>query len=48
LRDYVRRSIKEFYNMGKGKDDILDILNSTGFGDKPWLNKNTEDKNVEN
>lgn len=47
LRDYARRSIKEFYNMGKGKDDILDILNSTGFGDKPWLNKNIEDKNVE-
>ena len=48
LRNYVRRSVKEFYNIGKGKDDILDILNSTGFGDKPWHNKNKEDKNVEN
>lgn len=37
LRDYVRRSIKEFYMIGKGKDDILEMLNSIGFGDKPWL-----------
>ncbi len=37
LRDYVIRSIKEFYNIGKSKDEILELLNSSGFGDRPWL-----------
>jgi len=36
LRSYVRRSIKEFYKIGKSKTEILDMLNSCGFGDKPW------------
>ena len=37
LRDYVRRSIKEFYKIGKGKEEILNMLNSLGFGDRSWL-----------
>lgn len=37
LRDFVRRSIKEFNKIGLDKKKILDILNSSGFGEKPWL-----------
>ncbi len=37
LRDYSIRSIKEFYNIGETKDEILELLNSCGFGDRPWL-----------
>lgn len=37
LRNYVRRSIKEFNKVGKSKGEILDMLNSCGFGDRPWL-----------
>lgn len=36
LRHYVRESIKEIYDMGKNKDNIFDLLNSSGFGDRPW------------
>lgn len=39
LRNYVIRSIKEFYKIGKNKDEILKLLNSSGFGDRPWLLK---------
>ena len=39
LRDYVIRSIKEFYNIGETKDEILKLLTSCGFGDRPWLQK---------
>jgi len=39
LRNYVIRSIKEFYNIGKSKKEILELLNSCGFGDRPWLQK---------
>jgi len=39
LRDYSIRSIKEFYNIGETKDEILELLNSCGFGDRPWLQK---------
>jgi hypothetical protein len=37
LRDYSIRSIKEFYNIGETKDEILELLNSCGFGDRSWL-----------
>ncbi len=39
LRDYAIRSIKEFYKIGEKKDEILKLLNSCGFGDRPWLRK---------
>jgi len=39
LRNYVIRSIKEFYKIGKSKEEILKLLNSIGFGDRPWLRK---------
>jgi len=31
LRHYVRESIKETYRLGKGKDEMLEFLNSCGF-----------------
>ena len=34
LRYYVRESIKEINKNGKKKEDILDFLNSHGFGTK--------------
>lgn len=34
LRHYVRESIKEIYRMNKNKDELLQILNSSGFGTK--------------
>lgn len=39
LRYYVRKSIKEIYKIGKNKDDLLDMLNSYGFGERPWRDK---------
>jgi hypothetical protein len=36
LRHYVRDSIKEFNKIGKSKDEILDLLDSLGFGEMPW------------
>jgi len=36
LRGYVRRSIKEFYKIGKSKQEVIEMLTSCGFGDKPW------------
>jgi hypothetical protein len=38
LREYVRQSIKEIYFIGKDKDEVIDILNSCGFGQQPWKN----------
>jgi hypothetical protein len=38
LRHYVRESIKEIYKIGKDKDEIFHLLNSSGFGDRPWRN----------
>lgn len=35
LRHYVRESIKEVNKIGKSKDELLDILNSCGFGKRP-------------
>jgi hypothetical protein len=39
LRHYIRESIKEINKVGKSKDELLDILNSCGFGDKELLKK---------
>lgn len=35
LRYYVRESIKEISRIDKKKDELLDILNSCGYGEKP-------------
>ncbi len=42
LRNYVIRSIKEFYKIGKSKDEILELLNSSGFGDRQWLKQKSQ------
>ena len=34
LHHYVRESIKEVYRIGKGKDELIDMLNSYGFGER--------------
>ena len=34
LRNYVRDSIKQIYKMGENKNEILDLLNSCGFGER--------------
>ncbi len=34
LRNYVRESIKKMYQMKRSKNDILDLLNSHGFGER--------------
>jgi hypothetical protein len=36
LRDYARRSIKELCASDKCKEDVLAILNSNGYGSKPF------------
>lgn len=36
LRQYVRESIKEMNYIGKSKDEILKMLNTYGFGERPW------------
>jgi len=36
LRHYVRESIKEINRIDKNKDGLLEILNSCGFGERPW------------
>jgi len=36
LRYYVRGSIKEINKIGKNKNGLLDMLNSCGFGERPW------------
>lgn len=35
LRSYVRESIKQIYRLGKNKEDLMDMLDSLGFGQKP-------------
>jgi hypothetical protein len=35
LRHYVRESIKEINKIGKSKNELLDLLNSCGFGERP-------------
>jgi len=37
IRGYVRESIKEINKIGKNKDNLLDMLNSCGFGERPWI-----------
>ena len=36
LRHYVRESIKEIIKVDKNKDELLELLNSCGFGEKSW------------
>lgn len=36
LRHYVRESIKEINNIDKKKDDVFELLNSSGFGERAW------------
>ncbi len=36
LRHYVRESIKVINNIGETKDELLEILNSCGFGERSW------------
>ena len=36
LRNYVRESIKEIERTGKNKSDLLETLNSRGFGQRTW------------
>lgn len=36
LRHYVRESIKEINKIGDNKDELLKILDSCGFGERPW------------
>jgi len=36
-RYYVRESIKAIYRIDKEKDEIMELLDSTGYDDKPWL-----------
>ena len=37
LRHYVRESIKKIYSIGQSKEEILNLLNSRGFGEKPSI-----------
>ena len=36
LRYYIRESIKEINKIGKNKDELIELLNSCGFGERPW------------
>jgi hypothetical protein len=36
LRHYVRESIKEISYMNKNKEEVFDLLNSHGFGNRTW------------
>ncbi|MFC1636560.1 hypothetical protein ACFL5Z_17145 [Planctomycetota bacterium] len=37
LRNYVRGAIKEMLKIVKNRDSILSILNTCGFGERPWI-----------
>ncbi|MCK4733760.1 MAG: hypothetical protein KAT65_15000 [Methanophagales archaeon] len=39
LRHYVRESIKEINKIGKSKNELLDLLNSCGFGERVWIKR---------
>jgi len=39
LRHYVREAIKEMQSIGKDPKEIRDILNTCGFGQRPWRNR---------
>lgn len=36
LRHYVRESIKEINKISRDKTSLLDLLNASGFGERPW------------
>jgi hypothetical protein len=36
LRDYVRKAIKEIYRVNRSRDELLAMLNTCGFGQRPW------------
>jgi hypothetical protein len=36
LRHYVREAIKEMQSIGKDPKEIRDVLNTCGFGQRPW------------
>jgi hypothetical protein len=36
LRNYVRRAIKESYEINREKKELNEMLNKCGFGEKPW------------
>jgi hypothetical protein len=38
-REYLRRAIKEFYKIGKTKNNLLELLNIHGFGDKSKIDE---------
>lgn len=37
LRCFTRESLKEINNIGKNKEELHNLLNSSGFGERPWL-----------
>jgi len=37
LRHYVRESIKQIYRLGKTKDEVFDLLNALGYGQRSLL-----------
>lgn len=39
LRHYVRESIKEINKICKSKIELLDLLNSCGFGERVWIKR---------
>lgn len=36
LREYIRRAIKEIRRFNKSRDELLTLLNTCGFGQRPW------------
>lgn len=36
LRRFARESIKEILTLDKGKDELIDMLDSSGFGERSW------------
>lgn len=36
LRDYVRASIREIITINQAKDELMDLLNDVGLGERPW------------
>lgn len=36
VRDYVRKAIKEIKAIDKSKNEVIKILNISGFGQRPW------------
>jgi hypothetical protein len=38
LRQYVREALKKVHRTGMNKDQLLTLLNTCGFGQRPWRN----------